>query len=83
MSDRWVTKCLSAGDLPQTSTPFPNVTQQLQFQSPASNTFAPGSPEVIFSGKHNGLCLYLSRILRCVKSLVYVTCVTFSGVLNL
>ncbi|KAK2179646.1 hypothetical protein NP493_478g02009 [Ridgeia piscesae] len=52
------------GDLPQTSTPFPNVTQQLQFQSPASNTFAPGSPEVIFSGKHNGLCLYLSRILR-------------------
>ncbi|KAI0209905.1 hypothetical protein LSAT2_005340 [Lamellibrachia satsuma] len=49
---------------PQTSTPFPNVTQQLQFQSPSTNTFGTGSPEVIFSGKHNGLCLYLSRILR-------------------
>ena len=59
--------CLPTGDQqPQTSTPFPNVTQQLQFQSPSSNTFVPGSPEVIYSGKHNGLCLYLSRILRCV-----------------
>ena len=62
------------------STPLAaNVTQQLQFHSPAPHAphapllagaaprpLLPAPPEVIYSGKHRGLCLYLARLVRLV-----------------
>ena len=54
----------------QMSTPYPNMSQSFsQPQSPMGMNAsqiggATGQQEVVFSGKHNGLCLYLARLLR-------------------
>ncbi len=54
----------------QVSTPYPSGYQAMNAQPQNALGFpglAPSGPEVIFSGKHDGLCLYLGRILRWVQ----------------
>ena len=54
------------------STPAPGAMMHGYGQSmyPTGVASLPGHmQEVIFSGKHNGICIYLSRILRYVKHL--------------
>ncbi|XP_046570812.1 LOW QUALITY PROTEIN: nuclear pore complex protein Nup155-like, partial [Haliotis rubra] len=45
------------------STPAPHSFQQ-SFYQPGLTSLGSHSQEVIYSGKHNGICIYLSRILR-------------------
>ena len=54
----------------QVSTPYQSIGQSVTMQNASAYPgLATGSPEVFFSGKHNGLCLYLGRILRLVFAL--------------
>ena len=53
----------------QVSTPYSNGSAGAYNQTAQNASMFGGvgaGPEVLFSGKHNGLCLYLGRILRLV-----------------
>ena len=55
----------------QVSTPYPGMSHTMTSQNTMPyQGVGTGGPEVIFSGKHNGLCLYLGRILRYVSRLL-------------
>ena len=61
-SSSYLSPSSPAGTGPAFSTPYPGMEPaRLSF----TNTPAPAThAEVIFSAKHNGLCLYLARLLR-------------------
>ncbi|KAL3869881.1 hypothetical protein ACJMK2_042508 [Sinanodonta woodiana] len=64
---------------PQTSTPMPSLGQ------PGYTHMTPYVPDVTFSGKHNGICLYMARILRPIWDVMVTRdfpCQTPQGIVN-
>ncbi|KAK3089178.1 hypothetical protein FSP39_001520 [Pinctada imbricata] len=67
----------------QTSTPAPGMGHEYYHQvMPQGQNF---TQDIIFSGKHNGICLYFARILRCIWDYSVTTdypCQSPQGILN-